>query len=136
MSTFALRLDGSIELPDDDGEPAYYLRPADAFALSDFINDNREAISTAASKARTVTGYQVVAQLVASGLPVPNYTRTKYDGRIIVEFDEVAEFEAWAAAVDGKTDVDTHPTLGERASHLGEHLRIEGPWVATEPVPA
>jgi hypothetical protein len=136
MSPFALRPDGSIVLPDDDGEPVYYLQPDAAFDLSEFITLNRDSIQEAQDHARRTQAYRVLGECIAAGLPTPTLTRLRWDGRLVVDTDTAENFDAWVTAIAGTTDVDEHPTLGRRKSHTTSHLIVEGPWVAAESVPA
>lgn len=129
-AAFSLRGDGSIVLPDDDGDPAYFLAPAAAVELAEFINDHREDIRKAAEKQRTIDAYNLVASLIAGGLPTPKHIRTRWDGALLVDLDEDGAFDAWVGALDGTVDSEDHPTLGERAVFVGSCLRLEGPWQA------
>lgn len=127
---FTLRSDGSIVLPDDDGDPVYFLAPATAVDLAEFIEDHREQIRAATEKRRTVDAYNLVAALVAGGLPTPNYIRTRWDGALLVELDEDGAFDAWVGALDGTVDTEDHPTLGQRPFLTSYLLRLEGRWQA------
>lgn len=127
-SPFTLRPDGVIVLPDDDGDPHHYLQPDEAFALATFIEQNRDAIETAASKARTIGAYNDVAVGIRSGLPTPQSTHTRWDGRLKLDLGTEDDFTAWAAWLGGTPMTDTHPELGSRRTLRGVRLHIEGPW--------
>ena len=127
-SPFTLRTDGSISLPDIDGEPTYHLTPVLAEALVDFINENRRAITEKVQRQRTVRGYEEVARLIGTGLPVPTGLRPRWDGRVEVDLHDAAKFAEWFDAIDGMDDIDTHPTLGTRTTKTSSCLHIEGPW--------
>lgn len=129
-SQFTLRADGSIVLPDDDGDPTYYLQPDQAFALEQFITENRSAIDTAVQKHRTVSAYRLVADLIGAGLPVPTYLRLRWDGRLVIDLDTDEQYDAWTSAVDGEDKVDEHPNLGRRDSKTSHYFELQGRWVS------
>lgn len=135
-SPFTLRPDGVIVLPDDDGDPAYYLQPDQAYELQRFIDQNHDAIDTAASQTRTARAYADLAAGIAAGMPAPHTVRVRWDGRLELDIKTAEEFDAWAAFVGpGTADVDSHPTLGERKMVTAERLHVEGPWDHVVPEP-
>lgn len=131
-TTFTIRPDGSIALPDDDGDPAYYLSADQAFELERFIAERRDDITAAAAKAQTVSTYARLASLVAAGLPAPQYTRTTWDGVLVVEMHSEDDYVAWVECLereDGVNAVEDHPTLGRRTNVTSHGLRVQSDWV-------
>lgn len=135
-STFQINSKGAVVLP--DGQP---LPPPLAFALADFVRDNTVEIEQAAATARTGDAYVLVGSLVANGLPLPQDTISRWDGKLVVGFRTDEAYDAWARVLDGTDEPDVHPTLGSRPGRDCELLVLQGAWDRkpaddTAPVPA